>query len=312
MLIELSDISKEYSKAASPSLSGVNAVFKNGDVVAFIGHNGAGKSTLLNIVCSAITASGGTYRLDGVDITREPEIIRTHMGYFSDPDRSLYLRLSARENVERFCKLKGIWYSGKTKEQIVDLSRRFGLEEHMDQQVRKFSKGMKVKLNILLALLGDNELLIMDEPFAALDGNIIVELLGILAEQAKAGKIILISSNELFDLEFLCNRVIALNLGNVVFDGGIEAVLGTLPGNGALELYCLDPASVWERVRNESTLHIADAMSYYNKLLLLSDASPEDYVYLSESKTYGDCSVMLRKKNLYDFIGKYCTGGKEA
>lgn len=308
MEITLRDVLKQYKKTTSPSLTEVNLTLKSGDTVGLIGHNGSGKTTLLNIISSAITASDGSYLLDGTDITQKPEMIRYRMGYFSDPERSLYLRLTANENIDRFCKLKGTYGQRKTKEGVRLLARRLGLEDHLNRQVRYFSKGMKVKVNIMLALLGDHDLLIMDEPFAGLDGNVILELMDILKEQTQEGKLMIISSNELAELELFCNRIIALNMGHIVFDGSVEEALRQIPGDSVIEVVCLDPLHVAEMLGNQGELHTKDSVIYQDKILLMSGSPMEDYGFLKKNAAYKDLNVTLRNKNLYDFLKIYSGG----
>lgn len=304
MRIELCNITKTYRGAPRAALTGLNLSFKSGDVVGIIGNNGSGKSTLLNILSSVITATSGSYLLDGEDITHNPEIVKNRMGYFADPDRALYWRLTARENVDRFCKLKGIFRTDGVPEQTNRLLKRFGLLESAGRQIRTFSKGMKVKLNIILSLLGDNDLLILDEPFAGLDGNVITELLDIVDEQADSGKIILVSSNELSELELLCNRLIVLNAGELVFDGTPRAALDALPGEGVLDVYCMHPEQMNGLILDGAGLHVAQSVLYFDRVSLFSQVPLEDYAAMTQWGGLGKNKVVLREKNLYDVLKK--------
>lgn len=305
MHIELKDINKRFPKANADSLSISSLNFIGGEVVGVIGHNGAGKSTLLNLISSAIIASGGEYLLNGTDITHNPEVIRYRLGYFADPERSLYLRLTAAENIARFCVLKGLPKNKEVSARIDELAERFSLSAHMHRQVRFFSKGMKVKLNLIMSFLGNNELIIMDEPFAGLDGNVIIDLMEIVSEEARAGKLILISSNELSELELICSRIIALNKGMLVFDGTLSGALSMIPGDSAIEVYDLNPVELQKRLLADARLSIVHSVVSYDKVTMFSVSPINDFTILTES----GCKAVLRNKNLYDFVRAFCIGG---
>jgi ABC-type multidrug transport system ATPase subunit len=183
-----------------------------GRVMALIGPNGAGKSSIMRIIAGLVRAGSGQLFLMG-----EPEVshaaIHQNAGFFIEaPD--FYKNLNARQNLNL---LKGI---RKAQQSVDDLLRVVGIGYAATKKFRKFSKGMKQRLGIAQALLGDPSILVLDEPFSGLDPEVKQFLMELIKKLARDdNKAILVSSHQLSDMEILADDFVLLSEGRVHASG---------------------------------------------------------------------------------------------
>lgn len=163
--VEVENIVKSYGKKRV--LEDVSFQIQKGDRFGMIGPNGAGKSTLIDIITGLREADGGTVRIDGLEIQKDTIEARKRIGLVPQ-DLALMEELNARDNLEYFGTLYGL-HGQKLKERIEEALELVGLTDHAKGKVKKYSGGMKRRLNIACAILHRPEFLILDEPTVGVD-----------------------------------------------------------------------------------------------------------------------------------------------
>jgi ABC-2 type transport system ATP-binding protein len=195
-----------------------------GEVFGFLGPNGAGKSTTIDILLDYVRPTAGSATVLGYDAQREAEEIHQRVGILPD-GYSLYDRLSGRDHVEFAIDLKG---ASDDPDTILD---RVGLDSSAaDRPAGTYSKGMSQRLALGMALIGDPDLLILDEPSSGLDPDGIRDIREITRDHASAGGTVFFSSHILGQVEAICDRVGILNRGRLVAVDtidGLRDALGT-------------------------------------------------------------------------------------
>jgi heme exporter protein A len=196
-----------------PALRDVKLSVEQGSVVALLGRNGAGKTTLLRIMAGLSKASRGAVKIQGGD-TRE-QSTRRRIGVLGH-GISLYDELSAAENLRLYARLYHLPEPDKRAEQMLE---RVGLDRVRDGLVREFSRGMRQRLAVGRAFLHDPEVLLLDEPFTALDDRAIAVLQRMLAEARARGSTIVMSTHQLREALELATHVAFLQRGKIEYAG---------------------------------------------------------------------------------------------
>ena len=198
------------------ALSEISFSLNKGECLALVGHNGAGKSTLIKIILGLLKPTSGTVKILG----REPgsgqfEKLKRQIGFL--PEQILFQKnMSGRETLTFYARLKGVSVSS-----VDVLLNRVDLVEAADRKVGTYSKGMRQKLGVAQALLGNPEFLVLDEPTSGLDPVARQNIYKIIDEEKSKGTTVLISSHVLTELDERIDRVVMLNKGKIVADGTI-------------------------------------------------------------------------------------------
>ncbi|MGP8233805.1 MAG: ABC transporter ATP-binding protein [Limisphaerales bacterium] len=202
--IEITNLTKRYG--ATCALEGVSVAIARGSTLALLGPNGAGKSTLFGCLLGLTTPTSGEIRLEGGRVT---DADRISFGYV--PERvGLYPQRTVGENAAFFARLKGL-PDGEPERQI----NRVGLNRVGDRKVRCLSKGMLQRLGLAIALCGQPELLVLDEPFNGLDPALLDTLQAILREESSRGATVLVSTHTMSAVEPLATHVAILLQGRL-------------------------------------------------------------------------------------------------
>lgn len=193
----------------------VSFEMKGGRILALIGPNGAGKSSAMRILAGLVKPESGTIYLNG-KLLSDFQVINKNAGFFIEsPD--FYQNLTALQNLNLLQQIRG------KKQSVSDLLEMVGLTEAAHKKVRKFSKGMKQRLGIAQALIGDPEILVLDEPFHGLDPEVKMFLMKLIKKLAlNEKKAILVSSHLLSDLESIADDFVLLNRGEIYLSGKLS------------------------------------------------------------------------------------------
>jgi ABC-2 type transport system ATP-binding protein len=203
-ILRADDLSKRYEDGLL-ALDHLNLTVRAGEVYCLLGANGAGKTTTINLFLNFIPPTTGTCFINGVDVTRDPLEAKKHVAFVSE-NVMLYGNFTARQNLEFFAKLGG--RSGLTKEDYYQVMRRVSLQEKaFEQRVKSFSKGMRQKLGISIAIIKNAPAILLDEPTSGLDPKAAEEFLEILTELKAEGKAILMSTHDIFRAKEIGDRV---------------------------------------------------------------------------------------------------------
>ena len=196
-----------------PALRNIQLRIEPGSTLALLGRNGAGKTTLLRIIAGLSKASEGSVRMQGADVRQETT--RRRIGVLGH-GISLYDELSATENLVLFAKLYGL---ADPEKQALAWLERTGLDRVRDGLVREFSRGMRQRLAVARAFLHEPEVLLLDEPFTALDDRAIAVLHSLLADAHARGRTIVMSTHQLKEALELATHVALIQRGQLAFTG---------------------------------------------------------------------------------------------
>ncbi len=209
--LEVSKVWKYYGDF--PALRDIQLSIEPGSTVALLGRNGAGKTTLLRIIAGLSKASEGSVSIQGSSVREQST--RRRIGVLGH-GISLYDELSATENLVLFAKLYGL---NEPEKQAVAWLERTGLDRVRDGLVREFSRGMRQRLAVARAFMHEPEVLLLDEPFTALDDRAIAVLQSLLAEAHAAGRTIVLSTHQLREALELATHVALIQRGQLAFTG---------------------------------------------------------------------------------------------
>ena len=215
-IIEVKNITKRFNDKLV--LDNVSYEVNEGEIFGFIGPNGAGKSTLINIMTTLLIPDSGTIKICGYDILKEPIKAKECIGYVPQ-DLALIEDLNAYDNLEFFGALYGL--KGKVlKERINEALKVTGLEKTKKQKVKKFSGGMKRRLNIAVAIMHHPKVLILDEPTVGVDPQSRNHIFSFIKNICKEwGTTIVYTSHYMEEVEELCKRVFIMDLGKEISYG---------------------------------------------------------------------------------------------
>ncbi|WP_136718565.1 ABC transporter ATP-binding protein [Halorientalis salina] len=217
--IELAGVTKQYGDVTA--LDDVSLSVEKGEIFGFLGPNGAGKSTTIDILLDFVRPTDGTATVLGLDAQRDSLAVRERVGILPD-GYHLYDRLTARQHVAFAIDSKG------TDEDPLALLERVGIADAADRKAGGFSKGMKQRLVLAMALVGDPEILILDEPSTGLDPNGAREMRDIIRAERDRGATVFFSSHILEQVEAVCDRVGILRDGKLVAVDTIDALRDAL------------------------------------------------------------------------------------
>lgn len=247
MLLEVKDISKKYD--TFPALNPLSCRMESGELIGLVGSNGAGKSTLIKILSTLIKPTGGDILLDGRSIIRHPMIMQENIGYLPQ-DIAFYPNLSAVEFLMYMSALKRLPKKEAT-EQTEYLLELMHLSDVKDKRLSDYSGGMRQRAGIACALLGDPEIIVVDEPTTGLDPEERVALRNMLSKLA-CSKIVLLSIHIISDIEAAATRIMVLKKGNLMFNDIPEKLLHN--AEGLVWEYILPNSWIGEKITGVSSM----------------------------------------------------------
>ncbi len=207
-MFKVEDLRYKYPKNPSDVINGISFEIAKGEIFGFLGPSGAGKSTTQKIMIKILEDFRGTISYNGKDIREYGDDFYEDIGVsFEMPIH--FSKMTAMENIEFFLKLY------KRNADVEKLMRRVGLWEHKDMMVGEFSKGMKIRLNIVRALLNEPHMLFLDEPTNGLDPTNAQILKDMIREFREAGGTVFITSHIMADIDQLCDRVAFIVEGEI-------------------------------------------------------------------------------------------------
>ena len=217
-MIETRALRKEYGP--SVALAGVDLRVSRGEMVGLIGPNGAGKSTLLKVLATLIEPTAGTARVAGFDVVHDPMEVKKRIGYAPESG-FLFDALTGREFLDMAVDLKKLDRK-EADAQMHDLSEALDIRDVLKQPISAYSKGMRKKVSIVSALIGNPQVLILDEPVDGLYRSSVAALIDVLRGLREQMTTTILCSHMIEVVEATCDRICTLS-GGVLVEGQIEA-----------------------------------------------------------------------------------------
>lgn len=210
-MIEIENLTKRYGDKLA--VDNISFKVKKGSIVGFLGKNGAGKSTTMNIITGYISASGGTARINGYDILKNPMEVKKCIGYLPEKP-PIYSEMTVMEYLKFVCAIKDVKASS-VKSHIDEIANLVKLTDVLNRRIGNLSKGYQQRVGMAQALVGNPEVLILDEPTVGLDPKQIIEIRRMIKALGKKHTIIL-SSHILPEVADVCEQVVIINEGKIV------------------------------------------------------------------------------------------------
>ncbi len=224
-MLEIKNLTKTFGDLKA--LDDVSLTLKPG-LFGLLGPNGAGKSTLMRTLATLQEPTSGTVHFNSVDITESPDTVRSVLGYLPQ-DFGVYPRMTALQLLDHIAILKGITDKAARKDQVESLLQMVNLWTHRTASVATYSGGMRQRFGIAQALLGNPQLIIVDEPTAGLDPLERQRFLDILS-RAGVEKIIILSTHIVEDVRDLCNDMGVMGNGRLIIRGAPEDLVSEIDG----------------------------------------------------------------------------------
>lgn len=218
-IITVQNLRKAYKKEIA--VENVSFELMPGNIMGLLGPNGAGKTTTLKMITNLCSKDKGKILIDDVSLDVDPGLALSKVGAALDTP-SFYQELTARENIECFASL----YKSIPDGQVMELLDYVGLSTQAEKKVKKFSLGMKQRLALARAMLGQPKLIILDEPANGLDPQGQIDLYRLICDMARDKKTtFIVSSHQLHDMEEFCTDILILNKGKSILQGKTEEIL---------------------------------------------------------------------------------------
>ena len=211
-MIQVSNLSKKYGSHVA--VDNVSFTVNDGEILGFLGPNGAGKSTTMNIVTGYLSATSGNVSIDGYDILENPNEAKMRIGYLPEQP-PLYIDMTVQEYLYFIYDLKKVKFPKAPH--IDEICRLVKIDHVKGRLIKNLSKGYRQRVGIAQALVGNPDVLILDEPTVGLDPKQIIEIRTLITELGKNHTVIL-SSHILSEIQAVCERVIVINHGKIVAD----------------------------------------------------------------------------------------------
>ena len=215
--ISISGLVHQYKGTNGPAVDYLNLTIPKGSFYGLLGPNGAGKTTTISILCGILKSNAGNVSILGKDWKSNSKDIKKSIGLVPQ-EIALYDTMTATENLNFFGQMLGLSKKAISKK-ADELMEAFGLSEHRGKQLQNYSGGMKRRVNLMVALLHDPEILILDEPTVGIDVHSRHMINTYLQELNANGMTIVYTSHQLDETERLCNEVCIIDRGKLLIEG---------------------------------------------------------------------------------------------
>lgn len=240
-MIEVTNLTKKYGKHTA--VDHLSFRVEKGQIYGFLGPNGAGKSTTMNIITGYLAPSQGTVIVNGKDIQKEPEEAKKCIGYLPELP-PVYADMTVEEYLRFAAELKKI-PKAQRAEQVAKVMEMTRITDMKKRLIRNLSKGYKQRVGLAQAILGDPEVIILDEPTVGLDPKQIIEIRDLIRSLGKNHTVIL-SSHILSEVSAVCDHIMIISHGKLVASDSPEGLQNLMSGSGWLEL---EVKGNWEKIQ---------------------------------------------------------------
>jgi ABC-2 type transport system ATP-binding protein len=277
-IVEIRDLYKEYNSKgrAVRALNGVDLSIEEGEFFGLLGPNGAGKTTLIQCITTLLIPTRGQISVCGYDVLREPSKVRASIGCMLTGERSIYWKLTGRENLDYF----GALYHmpkrdrrARTEELISMLS----MDEFIDRRVETYSSGQKMKIAFAKTLIAEPPVIILDEPTITLDVIASKELRQIIKETNRKGTTVIYTTHLMFEAEELCDRVAIIDEGVIKGLDTVEGLKKSVEGDKKIKLSFSEPFTMADSLR--AIAGVRDVISKNGSLIVVAENGSLDSIF---------------------------------
>ena len=241
-MIEVKNLSKRYGNHLA--VKDASFTISKGEIVGFLGPNGAGKSTIMNILTGYISLTSGSAEIGGFDIVDNPEQAKRHIGYLPEHP-PLYIDMTVREYLNFIYDLKKVKFPKKPH--IDEICKLVSIDNVENRLIKNLSKGYRQRVGVAQALVGNPDVLILDEPTVGLDPKQITQFRKLIEALGKHHTVI-VSSHILSEIQAVCKRILIINNGEIVADDTADNLAKNLSSDHTLKLRVQGPEAEIERV----------------------------------------------------------------
>ena len=291
MSVVIKKLTKKYSK--KNVLSNISFEIDRGDIIGLLGPNGAGKSTLFKILSGFINDYDGEIKIYDIDIHKNSISAKSKIGYLPEKN-PLYDEMYVKEYLEFICKIH------KIKDTSINtIISKVGLKNEKNKLIKNLSKGYKQRVGLAQAFIHNPEVIILDEPISGLDPNQIIEIKNLI-KSISINKILIISSHIISEIEDICNRIVILNKGKLVFD--------TKANQHSDKLYKIliefDKEINISRLEKISGIHKINKLNNYNYEIFqnLNINSKSEIIQFSKKNKIKILNIKKEKTNIKDIF----------
>ena len=285
-MIEVKNVTKKYANITA--VDNISFEVKDGEVVGFLGPNGAGKTTTMNMITGFIDSTEGQIIVNGYDIAKKPKKAKKQIGYMPE-GVPLYSELTVKEFVSYMAELK-LLKGKQKKEEVQKTIEETGLEDVENKLIRNLSRGYKQRVGLAGALIGNPDIIILDEPTVGLDPKQITEIRALIKNLGKEHTVIL-SSHILSEVSQICEKVIIINNGKIIAIDSPENLENRTKETNTLIVTVED--------KNGNMANLKEKVSDIKEIKLLKDNDDGTKQYSITSNE----NVDLRKK-LFEILPK--------
>lgn len=230
-MVEIKHLTKYYGRKAA--VKDISFTIEDHEILGFLGPNGAGKSTTLNIICGVIPSTSGTVTINGYDIEDQPVKAKQCIGFLPEIP-PVYMDMKVGEYLMFVAGLRGV-PAAKRKSHIQRIMQRLRIEDVSKRLINNLSKGYKQRVGFAQALIGDPQIIILDEPTVGLDPSQLIEVRNLILDLKRDHSIIL-SSHILSEISAICDRVVIINHGEIQAIDTIANLESSTKANTVLKL----------------------------------------------------------------------------
>ena len=281
-MIEVSGLTKTYGNKRG--ITDISFTINEGEIVGFLGPNGAGKSTTMNVITGYLSATAGAAKVAGIDILENPLEAKKHIGYLPQ-DPPLYLDMTVDEYLNFIYDIKGVKKEDESRTAHIDrICEMVGITQVRSRVINNLSGGYKQRCGLAQALVGDPDVLILDEPTVGLDPKQIIEIRNVIKDLGR-NRTIILSTHILQEVSAVCERVLVINNGRLVADDTPTHLSALLTGEHKLEYRIAGPKD-----KIVGVLRSVDGVKVVTPTI---EAEPGAFEYLVESAEHLDVRKLI-------------------
>lgn len=281
-MIEVSGLTKTYGNKRG--ITDISFTINEGEIVGFLGPNGAGKSTTMNVITGYLSATAGAAKVAGIDILENPLEAKKHIGYLPQ-DPPLYLDMTVEEYLNFIYDIKGVKKADESRKAHIDrICEMVGISQVRSRVIGNLSGGYKQRCGLAQALVGDPDVLILDEPTVGLDPKQIIEIRNVIKDLGR-NRTIILSTHILQEVSAVCERVLVINNGRLVADDTPTHLSALLTGEHKLEYRIAGPKD-----KIVPVLRSVDGVKVVTPTI---EAEPGAFEYLVESAEHLDVRKLI-------------------